>query len=184
MVKYASSLFDPLGIVAPVHFKAKIFIQKLWSMNIKWDEPLNVDLNSEWSNISSDMDTVRSIRIKRQFSTSFDKSKAFELHVFADANMKAYGAVVYLKQGDSVAFVISKSRVKPLKSITLPRLELLAAVVGTQLLKLVLKALGSINIQHTTLWCDSQIVLCWIQSGKKMPIFVENNYKRGSFYFH
>ena len=91
--------------------------------------------------------------------------------------MKAYGAVVYLKQGDSVAFVISKSRVKPLKSITLPRLELLAAVVGTQLLKLVLKALGSINIQHTTLWCDSQIVLCWIQSGKKLPIFVENRVK-------
>ena len=55
------------------------------------------------------------------------------LHSFADASLKAYGAVVFLTQGNEVSFIIAKSRVAPLKQLTLPRLELMAALVATRL---------------------------------------------------
>jgi ribonuclease HI len=174
VVKHASSFFDPLGISSPVHVKAKIFIQNLWTMNLHWDEQLNETLVTEWNEICTDMDKTRSTAIKPWYLSTDKQSTEYELHVFADASMKAYGAVAYLKCENETSFIISKSRVKPLKDITLPRLELLAAVIATQLAQLVNKSLNQLNIKKITLWSDSQIVLHWINSQKKLPQFVQN----------
>ena len=167
IVKCAATFFDPLGIMSPVTIKAKIFIQDLWSKQVPWDEPLSDELVSEWNQICSDMDACRNLTIDRRYFTSNDHSKR-RLHVFSDASMKAYGAVAYMTQGHDVSFVIAKTRVKPLKEITVPRLELLASVIATQLTQLILKALP-IVFEEITLWSDSQIALYWILSDKKLP---------------
>ena len=97
------------------------------------------------------------------------------LHIFADASTKAYGAVAYLvHQNKQVAFIMSKTRVAPLKPLTLPRLELSAAVLAARLGDFIMR-----SIQHTSffklnshLWSDSQIVLHWISSNKNLKQFV------------
>ena len=57
-------------------------------------------------------------------------SQTTQLHIFVDVSLRAYEAVVYLRQQDSIALIMSRSRVTPTKSITLPKLELMAVVKG------------------------------------------------------
>ena len=179
IVRLTSSLFDPLGYLSPVHISAKIFIQKLWQLNLEWDKPLNEELVDEWKIIHGELDSIRKITIQRPyFSNDINSNElSHELHVFADASPKAYGVVVYLKHGSTTAFVMSKSRVKPLKDITLPRMELLATFIATRLSQFILKSFSRVNIQKVVLWSDSQIVLHWIKGDKKLPMFVENRVK-------
>ena len=91
---------------------------------------------------------------------------------FCDASKKAYGAV-YICQGDNVSFVIAKTRVVPMKSHTLPRLELMTAVAGSHLCKFLLKSLNHLNFD-ATMWSDSQITLHWLFSKKELQQFVVN----------
>ena len=178
IVRLTSSLFDPLGYLSPVHISAKIFIQKLWQLNLEWDKPLNEEIVDEWKIIHGELDSIRKITIQRPyFSNDINSELSHELHVFADASPKSYGVVVYLKHGSTTAFVMSKSRVKPLKDITLPRMELLATFIATRLSQFILKAFSRVNIQKVVLWSDSQIVLHWIKGDKKLPMFVENRVK-------
>ena len=86
-----------------------------------------------------------------------------KLHTFVDTSMKAYGALAYIRQGTHSSLIMSKSHVAPLKKLTLPNLELMAALIGARLYKFIS---SSSQIIHYTsqvfLWSDSQIVLHWI----------------------
>ena len=107
--------------------------------------------------------------IPRQYFPSLQFSVQ-ELHVFADASIKAYSAVAYFRQDNCTSLIMSKTRVSPLKTVSLPRLELMAAVLAPRLAKFIL---SSIECQCTVhLWSDSQIVLYWINSFKKLKSFV------------
>ena len=97
------------------------------------------------------------------------------LHVFADASPKAYGTAVYIQYGNHSSLVMSKSRVAPLKQHTLPRLELMAAVIAARLGSFVVDSLTHNTVIHY--WSDSQIVLCWLQSKKKLKPFIEHRVK-------
>jgi len=102
----------------------------LWLCKIGWDEPVQDDLLKDWLEIVSDLKTVSELSVRRcYFSTVVDQPV---LHSFADASMKAYGAVVFLTQGNEVSFIMAKSRVAPLKQLTLPCLELIAATCLTR----------------------------------------------------
>ena len=180
VVRVTSSLFDPLGLLSPVHVQAKIFIQKLWQPKLDWDDQMSEDLIKEWKAIKEELELANQTVIERQYfleSDNIPSNKTYELHVFADSSIKAYDAAVYLIHGEQSALVIAKSRVKPLKEITLPRLELLATFVAAHLLIFVKKALCALNIEKMVMWSDSQIVLYWTNSEKKLPLFVENPVK-------
>ena len=86
IVRLTSSLFDPLGYLSPVHISAKIFIQKLWQLNLEWDKPLNEELVDEWKIIHGELDSIRKITIQRPyFSNDINSNElSHELHVFAD----------------------------------------------------------------------------------------------------
>ena len=109
----------------------------------------------------------------RYFPFEAENDTAYHLHVFSDASTKAYGAVVNMCANNTTSFVTAKTRVAPIKQLTLPQLELMAALVATRLGKFVIDALGSLYSNISVhLWLDSQIVLCWICSEKKLKQFV------------
>ena len=148
-------------------------MQKLWQRHTEWDEPLDNELHKEWQGIVNDIKQLPHFTITRSyFTTTFD-THSVELHLFADASVKAYGSVVFLLLQQQTSFVMAKSRVAPLKQCTLPRLELMAALVAARLAKFIISSL-KLQRAPTFIWTDSQIVLYWIRSSKKLPQFVSH----------
>lgn len=158
ILSQSSKIFDPLGLLSPITVKAKIFIQSLWRQNFTWDECLTQELSDKWNLLMSDLEESTKLNIHRHIP--INESIENELHIFTDASLNAYGACAYLVNGENSTLLISKNRVAPLKSTTLPQLELMEAVIGDQLADHLESIL---NIKSVTLWCDSQIVLHWLQ---------------------
>ena len=176
VLKEASKLFDPLGITSPVSVCAKLFMQKLWQLHVEWDEPLDAGIKEEWTAIMRDIQQLSTLTFNRRFfQTDFTPAKT-TLHIFADASTRAYGAVAFLTSGSEVTHVMAKNRVAPQKNLTLPKLELMAAVVASRVARFIIDAL---NLQDTPtyFWGDSQIVLHWLESTKALPQFVSNQVK-------
>ena len=173
ILQTSSTIFDPLGLITPVTIQAKTLLQELWKLHIDWDEPLDESLQTRWKKLTLEINEAVDFVIPRQYFSKFPSQfAAQELHVFADASPKAYGAVAYFLQNDTTSLVMSKTWVSPVKAVSLPRLELMAAVLAIRLTKFIL---SSIKCQFTVhLWSDSQIVLCWINSSKKLKPFVSH----------
>ncbi|XP_042910117.1 uncharacterized protein [Parasteatoda tepidariorum] len=172
-----AKLFDPIGLMAPVIAKAKIFLQRLWRIKMDWNDSLPDEEYREWHQFLVSLESINNIEIPRRIFITIPKS--VEIHGFADASQQCYGAAVYCKSKNSmnetlVSLITSKSRVAPIKSLTIPRLELCAAVLLSKLVKRVVAAL-KLETVEIYLWTDSMIVLAWLQ---KEPIdlktFVQN----------
>ena len=173
VLQHASRLYDPLGFLAPVTIQAKIFMQELWKQNLSWDEPLNEALRHTWYKIAQEIQRSINMVLPRRYCISFHSTTSLKLHVFADASTKAYGAVAYLCEGQQSSLVMARTRVAPLKTKTLPRLELMAAVIGARLAKFIKSSLTPLCTDISTfLWSDSQIVLHWLNSHKTLKQFV------------
>ena len=146
-LSFASKLFDPLGFVEPITVKAKIMIQDLWKQNISWDEDLSNEQKEQWLTWIGDISSLTSIEVPRPYFLTNISEK--QLHIFCDSSKLAYGAVAYLRgtSGNKTytAFLMAKTRVAPVKTQTLPRLELLAAVLGTKLYEYINKTLQIAN---------------------------------------
>lgn len=173
-----AKIFDPLGLISPVVVLAKILMQKLWLAKLDWDDQISEPLIEEWDNFLEALPTENQVRIPRHVvSTS---AASFEIHGFADASLKAYGACVYIRSiernGEAqLRLVISKSRVAPLSNVTIPRMEMLAALLLCRLVKKVLEALKDFNFETINLWSDSQIVLAWLKKPmERLNVFVRN----------
>ena len=171
ILKESSKIYDPLGLLSPVSIRAKILIQDLWKGGYDWDELLPHTLQSEWTRLAQAIETATKTTFSRHYFDEISESSGKVLHVFVDASMKAYGAVAYLNNEKDTSLVMAKTRVAPLKKLTLPQLELMAAVIGARLAHHLQTTLTCSNI---TLWSDSQIVLQWIKTTKTLKRFVSN----------
>ena len=177
ILQNSSKIFDPLGFLSPITVRAKLLIQELWQKNMDWDEPLDQPTTSKWNYIADDLQKAVKTTIPRCYfdHNRNDNDHLPQLHVFADASTKAYGAVVYIQQGNHTSFVIAKTRVAPIKQLTLPTLELIAALVATRLAKFVITSFnGHFDGMLVNLWSDSQIVLHWLHSQKKLKQFISH----------
>ncbi|XP_039763051.1 uncharacterized protein LOC120635903 [Pararge aegeria] len=171
-------VFDPLGLLSPATIQAKILIQKLWILKVEWDQPVPTDILKEWKRIQENTDVLYSIQIPR-YVISKDNVK-IELHSFSDASMFGYGTCIYVKTIDaygrsSVQLLCAKSRVAPSgKPMTIPRLELSAALLAAKLCASCLTSIRA-RIANCIHWCDSSVVLGWIKtSPTKLKMFVAN----------
>lgn len=173
-----SQLFDPLGLLSPVVIRGKILIQKLWELKLTWDESVPENISSQWVTFRSELPLLESLQIPRCVVPS--NAVEVQLHGFSDSSMTAYGACIYVRcvSSDSKIFcrlLCGKSRVAPLHTVTIPRLELCAAVLLAQLMQKVQKALAVEDQTKIFLWTDSTVVLNWLRSApNKFKIFVAN----------
>ena len=175
----AARLFDPLAFLEPFTVRAKIMLQELWSMKVGWDDPIPAAQAGAWNEWLREIQNITKYAVPRRYVPCKSEEVAVrELHVFCDSSEKAYGAVCYLRVVTTdgtvyVQHVLARSKVAPLKKLTIPRLEFLAALLGCAVLKHVVSALG-VPISSTVFWSDSQISLFWI-AGKGSPDrFVRN----------
>ncbi|XP_071651699.1 uncharacterized protein [Temnothorax longispinosus] len=159
-----SQIFDPLGLVGPAIIKAKILLQKLWQLNLEWDESMPINLHTEWTAYVQEPSSINDISIPRVIVCK--DPVRIELHGFSDASESAYGACIYLRSVDAtgnvtIRLVCAKSKVAPLKTLCVARLELLAALLLSKLADSTTQAL-TIPLPDRFYWCDSEIVLAWI----------------------
>ena len=177
VVSSVAQLYDPNGFIAPVTIIGKIIIQDIWRLNVGWDETLPIEIYERWREFRKEITFLENVRIQRWIGTS--KEIQQELHGFSDASERAYGAAIYVRTicangRISASLLTAKTRVAPLKTVTIPRLELAAAELLGRLVASVIKTMEWAGVEYE-LWSDSLVALHWIN---KLPynlkIFVAN----------
>ena len=111
-------------------------MQDLWKAKLGWDETVPQHIFTTWTDYVEQLPLLNEFRISRKVLTTNPVN--IQLHGFSDASEKAYGACLYLRSVDNqgkilCSLVCAKSRVAPLKSLSVPRLELCAAVLLVRL---------------------------------------------------
>jgi len=178
VLRAIASIYDPLGLLSPITIQCKIFLQQLWQLKVNWDEPLPTELQKQWQRLQHKLPIIKSIQIDR-LVISKHKLERMEIHGFSDASEVAYGACIYLRSIDVLGnitnkLLCSKSRVAPLKKLSLPRLELCAAMLLADMYQASSRALKT-SFNKVRLWTDSMVVLSWIKSpAARWKTFVAN----------
>ena len=117
---------------------------------------------------------ARSVIPREYFLNITATSKPLQLHVFADASPLAYGAAAFFYREQVVSFVMAKARVAPLKQLTVPKLELMAALTAARLHSFISDALKSLTCSIYR-WTDNHIVLHWLRGEKWNNVFVTHS---------
>ena len=151
-------------------------MQLIWRSKLDWDEPVPEDIANQWILFYSQLYGLNELQIPRFIL--IQEPQELQLHGFADASQHAYGACIYVRSTNNgnhcVHLLTAKSRVAPLKQLSLPRLELSAAVLLAHLVTAVRKSL-KLDINKMVLWSDSSITLAWIKTSPyKLKAFVAN----------
>ncbi|UYV82365.1 hypothetical protein LAZ67_21001798 [Cordylochernes scorpioides] len=135
LLSHTQQIFDPIGFLAPVLLPAKLLIQQAWTVKTDWDEPLPSTIQENFMKWYSELDTLADIKIPRRVGHGIRAH--WSIHIFCDANQSAYAAAAFLRcpenKGVSVQLLMAKSRLGPLKKTTIPRMELLACMLGVRL---------------------------------------------------
>ncbi|XP_050431415.1 uncharacterized protein LOC126839984 [Adelges cooleyi] len=177
LLSQLNRIFDPLGFLSPVLVKGKIFLKQLWQLKVDWDSPLQEELQKRWRLYYSELEKLKELSIPRK--CIYNANALVELHGFCDASMEAYGACIYVRSLGydgkwHAQLLCSKTRVAPLKGVTIPRLELNGAVLLVQLAYKVAES-WKIDVQSFKLWTDSMIVLGWLNSdSSRLKTYVAN----------
>ncbi|GFQ98172.1 integrase_H2C2 domain-containing protein [Trichonephila clavata] len=87
-------IFDPLGLLGPIIAWAKIFIQRLWLLELGWSNELPFKEEKEWRRFIDSLEAVNNISIDRCIVVH--RAESIELHAFSDVSEKVYGASIYL----------------------------------------------------------------------------------------
>lgn len=124
-------------------------------------------MHSHWLEFKNQLPCISNIQFNR--CLILPESVDIEMHGFCDASGKAYAACIYLRSIDKTGkcyaqLICSKSRIAPIHPITLPRLELCAALLLTRLFLVTKQALSHLEIKKQFFWSDSTIALCWIKT--------------------
>ena len=176
-----ASFYDPVGFVNPVLVKLKHFFQKLCIEKLDWDNELPTELLNEWLELCNPFQDAISIKLPRAycFFLPSDPIIDIQLHGFCDASLKAYGACVYLRftklSGEVKCVLISsRSRIAPIKAQTIPRLELMGALLLAELIDCVKDELHFYTISSITAWIDSTVAYYWIVNNRNDQVFIRN----------
>ena len=180
ILSIVSSIYDPLGFLAPFTLIPKLLLQEMCRKNMSWDDPIPQVFSLQWTGWLLDLERVAELKVNRCI-----KPKGFrgpihgQLHHFADASDHGYGTVSYLRLENQdkevhMAFMLGKARVAPLKQTTIPRLELTAAVLAVKVDRMLRNEMP-LDLEESCFWTDSQTVLKYINNDtKRFHTFVAN----------
>ena len=127
MLRSIATIHDPLGFSTPATLQGKLFLQELWAPEKEWDAKLQEEMKLQKEN-----DCISMVTVPR-----FIGNSKCQLLCFCDASAKAYASVVYLSSDACVNLLLSKARVAPIKTLGIPRLEILAVLIGVRMLNFV-----------------------------------------------
>ncbi|XP_058827389.1 uncharacterized protein LOC131687328 [Topomyia yanbarensis] len=162
-------IYDPLGLIANYTMFLKTLLQEIWRAGKGWDELIGDRELEKWNMWLRVLPQVKSVRVPRcyhPFNTNCNR-RNIELHTFVDASETGFAAVSYFRfeEDDQIhcALVGAKTRVAPLKFVSIPRLELQAAVIGARL-ALNIQQNHTFQISRRFFWTDARDVMCWLNS--------------------
>ena len=176
LVSDVVKVFDVLGWFAPATVHMKILLQRLWEQKSDWDDPVPAGIGELWTRWRKELPTLasKSIHFPREA-----KVTSMQIHGFSDASEDAYASVVYvrlvsLSGSIYTSLVMSKTKVSPIKRISIPRLELCGAHLLAQLLQHV-KDVFHLPMTNIFAWTDSTVVLAWLTgSSRRLKTYVSN----------
>ena len=170
VVSLIGRFYDPLGALSPVVIKFKILMQEICESRVEWDQPIGDSLVRKWQQLVAELKQAPPISIPRCYYHGITSQvESLRLYGFCDASEKAYAAMIYLVMQNGaencVQFVVSKTRVAPIRSQTIPRLELLSALLLSRLMLTATEALSPLlKLEPPRYYTDSQVALYWILS--------------------
>ena len=175
LLKITASIFDPLGLLSPFVIRLKILFQTLCSQRIEWDCLLEGEHLKQWNSFTTEFDILNHVRMPRCYFSKGFSPVIKEIHGFSDASERAYAAVLYVRTVSHDGTVItrliaSKTRVSPVKKQSIPRLELLGALILTRLVNTVL--MNCPQRMKVTCWVDSTSTLFWINNDRSWKQYV------------
>nr|XP_049698106.1 uncharacterized protein LOC126054983 [Helicoverpa armigera] len=178
MLSTVARLWDIMGFVAPTILYAKLLIKDLWLAKCEWDDTPPDHIVAAWKQFCVELSALNQITVPRHLGLV--DGCTINLIGFADASERAYGGVIYLQvrigSNYSVQLVCAKSKVSPVKTISVARLELCAALLLSRLLRKVQDTIASrYSINKVYAFTDSKVVLAWINSSPhRWQTFVAN----------
>ncbi|GFT76162.1 integrase catalytic domain-containing protein [Trichonephila clavipes] len=166
-------IFDPLGILSPTTLLPKVLSQEAWKLKLKWDDPLPENIQKIFREWRDEIVYLEKVNIPRYAEINENS----ELHLFVDASKSSYGACVYIRTvtplGVKIRLIRAKTRVAPLKTMTIPQLELMACCIGARLVHSVYAALDVPDLKIIA-WSDSMVALWWLKNHGDWSVFVAN----------
>ena len=174
-------MYDPLGIISPLVIPFKIFFQKLCVIERDWDIELDQDLQKEWLTLLQLLSQKHHYAWSRYYfhDSHLSELQNVTLHGFCDASKKAYSAVIYITgqtlEGNTYGcIVVRKTKVAPLKTLSIPKLELCSSLLLSSLFSCVLQSLNGVaDISKTVCWSDLLDTLYWIKNeSKQRNVFI------------
>ncbi|KAK7891083.1 hypothetical protein WMY93_023046 [Mugilogobius chulae] len=179
-----NSLFDPLGFLAPITIKGRMILRDITSDNVEWDAPLPQSKFEEWRRWQESLSVLKDLHIPRTYATfPVTQAKTTELCVFSDASVRAISAVAYLRvthddDHHEVGFVLGKAKLAPQPELTIPRLELCAAVLAVEVAETIMQEIH-LKVDAVRFFSDSKVVLGYIHNEKRrFYVFVSNRVQR------
>lgn len=163
------ALYDPDGLGAHVVIKGKIILRECWRAGGGFYKIVSDSIRDKWIAWCNSLPDLDSVRIPR--FVGLIPSVPWEIHTFVDASELAFAAAVYVRGVNSAGkivcrLVMAKTRVAPLRRLTIPRLELQAAVLGSRLAKTICATL-TVAVGRRVFWSDSSNALKWIKSSHR-----------------
>ena len=161
VLRQVLSMYDPLGAILPLIIEGRIIFQQSTHLKLSWDDPIPDSLRRRWLLWLQGLQNLSSIHVDRCLVPAKFVDGAAGLFHFCDASSLAYGACSYLrivnKYGEiHVVLLMSRALLAPLKQLTIPRLELCAAVLAIRL-DVILRQELDIPILQSTFFTDSEI---------------------------
>ena len=152
VLKKTAKIYDPPGLLSSYIIPAKMLIQQAWLEAIEWNDPLPSHLETQWRQRFNETRGIEQVKIPRCLKLPEQVVTALILHAFTDASEKAYAATVYsrhefLDGRVTVMLVASKTRLAPLKAISIPLLELMGAIIGLRLSRQICLVMNVLKMQ-------------------------------------